>query len=299
MDITNRLCLGTAQFGLPYGAAAGQVQVSFEAVKAILAYAAKSGIGSLDTAASYGESEAVLGSALPPHSFKIVTKTLPIRKAVLEADDLSKIQSAFDLSLSRLNRKEIDCLLVHDAQDLSAQGGKELWAWMERLKTKGVVSRIGASFYDSDTVFRLSDDFPFDVIQIPFNLFDQRAEKEGLFSFCRERSITTHVRSIYLQGLILADKNFLPSHLVGLKPYLACLHKFSTANKMSIQDLALAYVARIMDIERMVVGVHDLEQITQLISAWSRICDFDVTQIDWQQFACEDPKLIDPRLWAH
>lgn len=58
---TGRLVLGTVQFGLPYGVANTQGQVSFEQAKVMLKMARNAGIDTLDTAIAYGEAETVLG----------------------------------------------------------------------------------------------------------------------------------------------------------------------------------------------------------------------------------------------
>ena len=55
------LGLGTAQFGFPYGISNRNGQCSLEGVQAILSLAMKHGIKLIDTAASYGDSEAVIG----------------------------------------------------------------------------------------------------------------------------------------------------------------------------------------------------------------------------------------------
>ena len=57
----NRLALGTVQLGMPYGIANLTGQVSHQQAKAMLQLALTNGIDTLDTAMSYGDSEACLG----------------------------------------------------------------------------------------------------------------------------------------------------------------------------------------------------------------------------------------------
>ena len=59
--MTQRLALGTVQFGLPYGIANEAGQVTREAAAAILQQARHSGLDVLDTAIGYGNSEQRLG----------------------------------------------------------------------------------------------------------------------------------------------------------------------------------------------------------------------------------------------
>ena len=70
----SKLVLGTVQFGLQYGVnSAGRP--SEEAVKSILAEAAKGGITILDTSSAYGNSEEILGECITAdENFKIVSK---------------------------------------------------------------------------------------------------------------------------------------------------------------------------------------------------------------------------------
>lgn len=51
-----KLALGTVQFGLPYGVANQQGQVTETEVNSILDLASANGINTLDTAIAYGES---------------------------------------------------------------------------------------------------------------------------------------------------------------------------------------------------------------------------------------------------
>ena len=71
----SRLALGTVQFGLAYGLAAGHRQVFSAEVEQILSDARQAGITLLDTAASYGESESVIGASKAARSFQVISKT--------------------------------------------------------------------------------------------------------------------------------------------------------------------------------------------------------------------------------
>lgn len=74
----SKLVLGCVQFGLKYGIANTKGQVSSQEVRNILQKAFEQGIRTLDTAASYGENECVLGRELAAlqltDKMKIVSK---------------------------------------------------------------------------------------------------------------------------------------------------------------------------------------------------------------------------------
>ena len=44
------------------------------------------------------------------------------------------------------------------------------------------------------------------MIQCPFNVFDQRLISSGAYKRMKARGIKVHVRSIFLQGLLLKEK---------------------------------------------------------------------------------------------
>ena len=69
----NRLALGTVQFGLSYGIANQAGQVTRPEAKGMLQLALTSGIDTLDTAITYGDSEMCLGE-VGTQDFKLVTK---------------------------------------------------------------------------------------------------------------------------------------------------------------------------------------------------------------------------------
>lgn len=293
----SRLALGTVQFGLAYGLAAGHQQVSSAEVEQILIDARQAGLALLDTAPSYGESESVIGASNVANSFQVVSKTLPIRQPVLSEAHLDQIKAAFNQSLFKLGRTSLSGLLIHDVQDLLAQGGDTLWRWMEELKSEGVVSRIGISVYDSETARILAGRYRVDIIQTPVNLFDQRIVQDGFLDFCNNRSIAVHARSIFLQGVALMKPDDLPLSLSALSHRLKRLKDLSLQKKCSVTDLALAFVAQRIEIEQIVVGVHHHSQLNQLVEAWNKLDVLMADKISWDEFHSSDHSHIDPRLW--
>src|SRR5215471_4993200 len=114
----SRLGIGSVQFGQAYGVSNTQGQVSRADVKLILELAARSGIGMLDTAANYGEAEAVLGCN-DLKAFRIVSKTLGAQHGVHAV--IARVRE----SVRMLGA--VDLLLVHSAKDLLGPSGTTLW----------------------------------------------------------------------------------------------------------------------------------------------------------------------------
>jgi aryl-alcohol dehydrogenase-like predicted oxidoreductase len=93
-----RLALGTVQFGLDYGVANTAGQVAPAEVASILALAQQMGIGTLDTAINYGQSESVLGQC-GIAEWQVVTKLPALPEAVGDVADW--VQTHMRQSLAR------------------------------------------------------------------------------------------------------------------------------------------------------------------------------------------------------
>ncbi len=119
----NRIILGGAQLGLPYGVLGTGEKLDVLEVKDLLDTAESIGIKTIDTAIAYGTSESVIGD-YSNSRFKIITKLPPLPNGV---DDVSAwVRQQIEGSLTRLQTKSIDALLLHHPQDLTGEFGVKL-----------------------------------------------------------------------------------------------------------------------------------------------------------------------------
>lgn len=131
-----RLALGTVQFGMPYGVSNAGGQVPEVEVRAILAYAAASGIDLLDTAAAYGAAEVIVSRVTADlgRPFQIVSKTPP-------GASVDAVIAAARRSVDLAGGKKLDALLVHHPADLAGNGGDRLWRALQDLVSEDPPSR--------------------------------------------------------------------------------------------------------------------------------------------------------------
>ena len=194
----NRIILGGAQLGLPYGVLGTGEKLNATEVKDLLDAAESIGIQTIDTAIAYGTSESVIGD-YSNSRFKIITKLPPLPNDV---NDVSGwVRQQIDGSLTRLQTKNIDALLLHHPQDLTGEFGVKLEKVIGELLSEGVMKRFGVSIYAPDELTTIVGHFPIDVVQTPFNVFDQRITP-WLETLSRN-GIEVHARSVFLQGLSL------------------------------------------------------------------------------------------------
>lgn len=293
-----RLALGTVQFGLAYGVTNPSGQVPVEESGRILAHAATQGISLLDTAAAYGQSETVLAELLAPgHSFRVVTKTLPLAGRPV-ADGLATLNEALDRSLRLLAAdKPLYGLMVHHAGDLLSTLGSELFARLEALQRDGKVEKIGVSVYAAEELEALLDRYPLDLVQLPHNILDQRLRQSGWLARLSERNVEIHVRSAFLQGLLLQSPDHLPSHLSALSQPLRRVGERADKLGVTPMTLALAYLRQQTQIAEVVVGVLNAAQLDEIARAWELAAELPAGCAD--DLGINDPDLLNPARWPH
>ena len=210
-----QLGLGTVQFGIDYGVTNKNGVPSDATVVKILSDALKNKIGIIDTAPAYGNAEWRLGNLLPDNrDCQIVTKTAVRPKLNrFGRDDAELVHRAFLDSLQRLQRDHVYGLLVHLGTDLLLQGGERLVETLFALRAAGLVKKVGVSIYNAEELDRILEVFTPEFVQLPLSIADQRLLKSGHLAKLKRLGVEIHVRSVFLQGVLLAEPATLPDFL--------------------------------------------------------------------------------------
>jgi aryl-alcohol dehydrogenase-like predicted oxidoreductase len=289
----SRLALGTVQFGLDYGVTHGGGRVPGTEIGKILAVAQSAGIDTLDTAAGYGDAEDMLGSVEAGLSFRIITKTIASGTATISDPDIDRIEARFLQSLEKLAIPSVDSVLSHAVGDLLAPSGDKLWKRMQGWRAQGLVKRIGVSVYNTAETDAVLARFSPDLVQLPLNVLDQRLLRNGTIERLASCGVAIHVRSIFLQGLLLQNPVDCPVRLSRTLPLLKRWWSICHDQDVSPLAVALRFGLDIPGIERIVVGVHSAAHLREIISATQA----SVTGIDWPALAAQDSEAVDPRRW--
>ena len=105
----------------------------------------------------------------------------------------------------------------------------------------------------------------FDLLQVPFNLFDRK-----FLPYMEElhrRGVEIHVRSTFLQGLFFMDRDALPEKLRPLRKYLLALDDYARQTGLDIAQLALNYNLQQPCIDGVLIGVDNVAQLKANLSA--------------------------------
>lgn len=256
--MVSRLVLGTAQFGMDYGINNKRGKIYPEEVFSILDKAARAGIDTLDTAHSYGDSEKVIGDfvRLGKSCFKIVSK-LPVCTR-------EKIQEILKESLHRLGVPILYGYVVHSFE--AYKKDNSIWSELEGLRSEGRVEKIGFSLYSPyELEDLLQKNMAIDIIQIPFNVFDQRFEP--YLSEMKKMGIEVHARSVFLQGLVFQDLAKLDGYFGTISDKIKNLYSLSCKLGISIVSLCINFATANKYIDKVIVGVDSLENLVEIVDA--------------------------------
>lgn len=280
----NKLALGTVQFGLDYGITNQTGQVSMEDVANILQIAKNNSIDTLDTASGYGNSEQVLGE-VGIDNYQIITKTTSIKNGVKE------VVNNFHQSLKNLKQPKVDGLLVHNINEIENKQFDVLFEELQLLKQQGLTNKIGFSTYTPEQVDFLLDNFDFDLVQVPFNVFDNRLIVGGQLEKLKGKSIEVHARSVFLQGLLLNFET-LPKYFLTWKNEFKTYQEVVKESGVSLLEYALNFSLNIKEIDKVLVGVNNVEQLQKIIQASQKQINDELTS-----FSINDINLLNPSLW--
>ena len=291
------LCLGTAQFGLAYGATNTHGKISEHTVSNILSKASSTNIKYLDTAQSYGNSETVLGKQLPPtHNFRIINKLPKQSKKYFAYEDIDFWETEFQSSLAKLRISNFDSFLLHSSDDLRKPGSHYLKSWLLSLKTRGLSKRLGVSIYSSKDLDHV-DHSLLDIVQLPLSLYDQRLLRDGTISRLNTSGIAIHARSVYLQGLLVSPSSKWPKWANSdLRSHHLRLEHLANEKECSLLNLALGFALGLNELEAIVIGVTDELELQQLLISYSKSsCWSHQEWSGWHYYSSE--ACLDPRTW--
>ena len=287
----NKLAIGTVQFGLSYGIANEQGQVTEPEGQRILSRAHEQGIELVDTAIGYGESEVTLGK-IGVERFQIVTKLPPVRGNALDVAAWLDEQVAD--SLSRLRLSSLYGLLLHRSENLKGELGQHLVEGLQRLKARGIVQKIGVSIYDPSELDYVTQAIAVDLVQAPLNLVDRRLEVSGWLSRLKQMGVEVHTRSAFLQGLLLIPRDKIPGRFGRWSHLWDVWARRLEELNMSPVAACLTYPLSQQEVDRVVVGVDSLSQLNELIKEASR----EPIPENWDFMAMEDERLLNPSRWS-
>jgi aryl-alcohol dehydrogenase-like predicted oxidoreductase len=283
----NRIVLGGAQLGLPYGILNGGETLSREEVARILDTAVDRGIDSIDTAIAYGQSESVIGET-SQNRFNIISKLPPLPVDISNVSEW--VHSQVQGSLSRLKCTSLDALLLHRPQDLTGAQGAELYAAIGSLMAEKMIHRFGVSIYSPDDLEGIIDTFEIHVVQAPLNVFDRRIL--GVTDQLSALNIEVHVRSVFLQGVLIASPQDRPHRFEPWSEHFALFDEWVRSSGVSAMACCTGFALQQPGIAKLVIGTTSAESLDEIMNSIPN----SVLEVPTHLQSSVE-QLIDPRFW--
>lgn len=287
--MTVKIALGTAQFGLNYGVSNTTGMIGSCNVSQILKTALSSGIKTIDTALGYGIAETVL-SHNDLSNFDIITKSsICNEKGITDSD---RVLIDIKGSIERLKVEKLSGFLLHRVNVLSSELAPNIFKSMQHAKEIGLVDKIGYSVYHPENLDEHFFKFTPDIVQLPANVFDQRFKNTGWLDKLVDADVEIHIRSIFLQGLLLMQDTEIPPYFDPWRPLLNRWRNYWQTSFSSPIEACLIPFYELPSDYSLVFGVQSSEQLSEIISALKTLPSSLA-----EDFSVDDLELIDPSLW--
>ncbi len=253
----DRLCLGTAQFGLNYGIANRHGKLTYNEISAIVKTAQEHGLRYFDTAQSYGDSEVQLGKAFREHAFspRVISKISP----EFSCQGAASVVATIKASCSRLGLASLHGFLLHRLEPLSTD--RAFLVGIAEAKAQGLLENFGVSVYTPEEALTYLEHPAVDMLQVPCNIFDRRLLDQHFFTRAEQCEKQIFIRSIYLQGLIHLEEDELTAKgLARALPIMDLLKRFLGFYGLSKKTFAAHALLEEFPQAILIVGVDSLAQ---------------------------------------
>lgn len=286
-----KVIVGTAQFGLKYGLANVGGQLSQEKAHGILTLAAESGIYRVDTAQAYGSSESVIG-AFKKEEFEVLTKIGRFPDS--EPDWADWLSNRISASSAEISLHNLTTVFFHDTAQFLNESREKTLRTLEIVLERHPEIVFGAALYDPAEWEGLKSAKNLNAFQVPHNVLDRRFENSGVIQEMFQMGKTIHLRSVFLQGLLLMDPDALPGYFAPWAPLLRKWASHCFERGISTLAASAGFALRNPCVSGVVIGFDSAQQLGELIEELRSI---GTDALDYPDFEELSINLIDPRRW--
>ncbi len=283
-----KLVLGTANFGNNYGVLNKHAGLGNREVESILKTCKELNIKSIDTAVSYGNSQSILGELNAGRDFQISTK-IPG-----EVQDLQALKKIVESTFTCLRTDHIETLFFHSIDTVRLPTFGEMIEYLESQVSQKRIGKIGVSVYSESEILDCMKRYPgFGTFQINENILDRRKSKSDALLNLASAGVHLGVRSIFLQGLLLANSDAIQRLPKDLGKALKIFQKNLEECNLDPLDACLTYAKKIPWASSITVGVQSRIELLEISRAFSQR-----HEIDFEKFDVGNDFVVDPRRWA-
>jgi aryl-alcohol dehydrogenase-like predicted oxidoreductase len=298
----SEVAFGCVEIGMPYGIGVNSVQDMLTEDQAIhlLQTALKLGINFFDTARAYGTSENIIGKAFKHQRSEVViaTKCNHFQRAngdIPPYNELKQIiETSLQESLTALQTDYVDVYMLHQADERILRDNN-VQAIFAELRSSGLIKATGVSTYTNEQTRLAIDAGCWDIIQVPFNMMDQR--QSALFDRANAQGIGLIIRSVLLKGL-LSDrgKNLHPA-LSQVENHIQKYNALTQFFNVSLPALATQFALSFSQVSAILVGIDKMAYLQESVEVAKGEYLKQETLQQVKDLAYPDPDFINLPLW--
>jgi len=281
----DKIILGTAQFGMKYGIT-NKGKIKSSEIFRILNFLKRKKINFLDTAYAYKSSEREIGKYFVKKrgKFNIITKYSFKNNKTLSG----QFQKTFS-SLGYLPHT----IMAHSCKDyLNPLFHKQI----KKIQDKHYIKNLGVSIYNVEELNKILNYKKPDVVQIPVNIFDKRFFDKKVIKKLKKNSVKIIGRSVFLQGLLFKDKEYIFKNFRNIKKSYLKLLKIAKKEGVSLSQLSLIWTYNLKELDNIVLGVDSLDHLRENLNTLKKkISKKSLLQI--QKINLNNHIILNPYLW--
>jgi aryl-alcohol dehydrogenase-like predicted oxidoreductase len=299
----SEVSFGGVEIGIPYGIGIESAADMISEVQSIeLLHASfDAGINFYDTARQYGQSENIIGKAFKGRRNEVVLctkcKHFLTEEGVIPAySELRKIvDTSLVESLEALQTDYVDVYMLHQGNPELVENENVARVFTD-LKSSGQVRAIGVSTYTPEETRRTVDMGIWDVVQLPFNLMDQR--QESLFTLASGNGIGIVVRSVLMKGLLSnRGKNLHPA-LRQVEDHIGRYDELLNKSNADISMLATKFALSFPEVSSILVGLDKMEYLERCKDAADGHYLDENLLSKAKSLAYKDPEFLNLHTWS-
>lgn len=166
--------------------------------------------------------------------------------------------------------------------------GKKIFHLLNYLKKNKKISKIGITIYDTKNLNNIIKKFNIDFIQLPYNFLNYEVFNKTK-KLIQRKKIEIHLRSIFLQGLLLKKNYELPIELKKLSKYWLYIDNYLESIGTNRYAACLNFAIN-SGADKLIIGIDNVDQLKQIFKV-------KILKKKIKKFKIKEKKLIDPIYW--
>ena len=300
----SELSFGTVSLGLPYGIGVKDknYMLTDRQSCSLLNTALDSGVNFYDTAKEYGKSEEILGRAFKDKRNEVVICTKPAhlydiykgQSLPLSGEITKVLNESLVHSLNKLQTDYIDIYMSHNGTEEVIENDTVI-GFFQNLMKKGVIRATGISVYTIEQSLKAIKSGVWDVIQLQFNLMDQR--QLPAIEFAKEKGVGIIIRSVLFKGILTDRGSNLHPELKAVEEHREKYLPLIRDDIGSLSELATKFVLSFDGVSSVLIGIDKPEYLEQALKIVNGKYLDEQTLLKAKEFAYPDPDFLNLPVW--